>query len=372
MNKLSLNLPLNNLSFGFVSINLLREFCKLGLNPSIEPIGNVDLSSFEGVIEQPFIDWLQKAANNFQAKHKRNIPTFKLWHIQSSLSSNSEKQYLYTFHELDQLTEFEINVLNNQEGVMVSNDFSKKVFEVNGVDNTVRIPLGFDKDSFFKTERPAYDDDKIITFGVFGKFEARKNTELVVKTLCKLYGNNPKYRIHCQIFNPFLGRNAQEIEENNKRVCAMLTENGKYFNVNFFPYFKTNRELNSLINSVDVVVDGSGGEAWSFGAFHALGIGKHAVLHNTTGIKEWANEENSVLIAPNGKKPAADGMFFHQGAPYNQGNVFTFDPSALENALKLAEERVRKNRINEAGLELQKKFTWENTAKQILEAIKVN
>ena len=52
--------------------------------------------------------------------------------------------------------------------------------------------------------------------------------------------------------------------------------------------------------------------------FHSVAMGKHSVTLNASGYKQWANEENSVLVNPSGKVPVYDGMFFHEGQPYNQ------------------------------------------------------
>ena len=56
----SVQLPLNSLSFGQVSFNLLYEFYKMGLNPCIFKASDhpIDYSAYE--FEQDFIDWISK------------------------------------------------------------------------------------------------------------------------------------------------------------------------------------------------------------------------------------------------------------------------------------------------------------------------
>ena len=53
----TLNLPLNGVSFGQVSVALLREFYKRQLSPLIIPISGVDLSSQE--ISGDFRMWIE-------------------------------------------------------------------------------------------------------------------------------------------------------------------------------------------------------------------------------------------------------------------------------------------------------------------------
>ena len=87
-----------------------------------------------------------------------------------------------------------------------------------------------------------------------------------------------------------------------------------------------NNELyNDFLNSADVILGMSGGEGWALPEFQSVAMGKHAVILNASAYKEWANEKNSVLVNPSGKIPVYDGMFFQEGAPYNQGNIYDFN-----------------------------------------------
>ena len=56
----SVQLPLNSLSFGQVSFNLLYEFYKMGLNPCIFKASDhqIDYSAYN--FDQDFIDWISK------------------------------------------------------------------------------------------------------------------------------------------------------------------------------------------------------------------------------------------------------------------------------------------------------------------------
>ena len=113
----------------------------------------------------------------------------------------------------------------------------------------------------------------------------------------------------------------------------------------------------------------SGGEAWDFGLFNGLCLGKHAICLDCTANQSYSTKENAVLVKPSGKENSVDGVFFHQNQPFNQGNIFSYNNEDFEKALIQVEERVKKNRLNEAGLKLQEKFTWEKTTKAILDKI---
>jgi hypothetical protein len=82
--------------------------------------------------------------------------------------------------------------------------------------------------------------------------------------------------------------------------------------------------------------------------------------------KDWANNNNSVMVSPSEKIEAYDGMFFSKGSPFNQGNIFSFKEEAFIAGCEEAVKRYESNKINTAGLELQKKYTIDNTVSQIL------
>ena len=113
----------------------------------------------------------------------------------------------------------------------------------------------------------------------------------------------------------------------------------------------------------------SGGEGWSLPEFHSVALGKHAVLMNAHVYKDWANNENSVLVNPSGKTEVYDNMFFQKGGDYNQGNIFDFNEDEFICACEEAIKRTEENRINEHGLKLQEQFTYSNTLDKLLELV---
>src|SRR4051812_14082003 len=114
--EFALNLPLNAVSFGQVSMAILREIYSRGLSPCIFPIYQPDLSAFK--LDNDFVEWINNGVNKSYASHSRKVPTFRLWHLDGSLESVSEKQVLMTFYELDSPTVQEINVVKNNSRVI--------------------------------------------------------------------------------------------------------------------------------------------------------------------------------------------------------------------------------------------------------------
>ena len=355
----TLNLPLNGVSFGQVSVALLREFYKKELSPLILPIGgNVDLATQE--IDDDFRMWIESRINEGLRKHSRNTPTFKLWHINGSLESYSNNQVLLSFYELDQPTEVELNIVKNNSKVLFTSQQTVDCFKNYGIENVDLLNLGFDKYNFKKIDKKYFSDDRIV-FNMVGKFEKRKHHQKVISSWAKRFGNNNKYFLQGAIYNNFIS------QEDNQKIVNTILSGQKLFNINFYGFLPKNKLYNDFLNSGDVVLSMSGGEGWGLPEFHSVALGKHCVALNASGYKQWANEENSVLVQPSQKIPVYDGMFFHEGQPYNQGNIYDFKEDEFINACEEVIKRVEENRLNEAGLKLQSEFTYENTANQIIQ-----
>lgn len=356
MSKLALHLPLNSTSLGQVSLSILRELFLQKKEILLFPIGNVDISTQKQ--DSEFVQWIQDGVNKALIEHSRKNPIFKLWHLNGSLESFSDKQVLLSFYEVDSPTPIECNTIKNNTKVIFSNSYSVSVFNNFNLNNIEYLPLGFDNIHFKKVEPKKKEG---IHFGLFGKLEPQRKRHLKTLSLwAKKYGNNPKYSLNCALFNHFLDPNVQS------QMIMQALNGQQYFNINFLNYIPSNEMYNDLLNNIDIVLAMSGGEGWGLPEFQSVALGKHCLGLNAHAYKDWMNEENTVLINPSGKIPVYDNMFFQQGAPYNQGNIFDWNDQDFIDGLDKVEQRFINNPTNEAGIKLQEKFTYKKLVDNIL------
>lgn len=362
---LNVHLALNSLSFGDCSYHLLYQLFKREIYPNLFFIGNnADISCFDKCPED-FKQYIGLCSSKAYRKYNRGFPCLKLWHIQNSETSLSNKTYLFTFRELDQITEVEKNVLNNQSQIYVSCQETKEVFEEYGVTTPVKyVPLGFDDVHFKKLDKKYFDDGRIV-FLISGKAEVRKSTIRAAKLWIAKYGNNKKYWLHLAITNPFFNQ-----EQMNGIYAQIFDNKPAPFNVVILPYLKTRSELNDVFNCTNIVIDASLYETWSLPSFNCTALGKHNVIHHCGGVKGWSNDQNSTLFFPSRKEPGFDGVFFNNRGDFNTGNWYQFEDESYINALETAVKKYEANPINEEGLKLQKEFTWSKTVDAILSEIK--
>lgn len=332
---INFNLPVNAVSFGQVSTALLREVYKRNLDCCVYPIGPVDLSSQNP--DEGFEKWLHQTIKSSPKRLDRNSRTIKLWHIQSSLESVGKDQELITFMECDACTPTEVNILNNQKCVWVTSKYTKSVMEEYGVNNVKYLPLGFDEHNFKKINREYYGRE-VTVIGVGGKFEEKRKAHVqIIRALLEKYGNNRKFMLHFAIYNPFFSK------EQNDQVVNHLTQGKKYFNAVFVPFMAKNSEYNDFLNSCDIFLGCSNSEGFDLPVYQAACLGKKIVALNAHVYPDYLNNDNAWLFEPNGKQIAHDGIFFHTGHEYSQGNFFTWDTKDFLEKLDEAINQERKS-----------------------------
>jgi glycosyltransferase involved in cell wall biosynthesis len=360
VSKLAFNLPLNSTSLGQVSFSILRELFKRKEDIYLFPIGGIDIQSQKQ--DRDFFEWIQNAINSAGRSYNRKTPIFKLWHINGSLESFSDKQILLSFYEVDSPTATEINFVKNNQKVLFSSNYSISLFKSLGVNNVEFLPLGFDS-THFKTSTKRNLNG--IQFGLFGKLEPQRKRHLKTISLwAQKYGNNPNYSLNCAIFNHFLEPQVQS------QIISQALGGQNYFNINFLNYMPSNEAYNDLLNNTDIVLAMSGGEGWGLPEFQATALGKHCLGLNAHAYKEWMSEKNSVLVQPNGKIPCYDNIFFKEGLEFNQGQIFDWNEKDFLDGLDKVESRFKNNPVNLEGLKLQEQFTYSKMVDSILDIMK--
>ena len=355
--KVLVEAALNNLSFGNVSVNILKQLYKKNIEIGLFPISDINIDAFS--LDQDFKKYLEDAVNSRYKFLSEDIPSLKLWHINGADNRKNKNQFLYTFYECNQPTEIETAIVANQEKTIFSSTYARDHFLDKGLENCEAVPLGLD-DTFKVTDKTYMQD--CVHFGLMGKYENRKHTQKIIQTWLKKYGNNNKYLLTCCINNPFFQ------PEQMKGLINQTLQGKHYNNINFLPHLATNSEVNEYLNSIDIDLGGlSGGEGWNLPSFNATCLGKWSVVLNSTSHKDWATKENSILIEPSGEIAVSDGVFFNQNQPFNQGTFYSWTEEEAISAMELAESKV--GQVNTEGVKMGDKMTYEKTVDSILSLV---
>lgn len=355
--KLIFDGPLNSLSFGNVSFNILKELFLAGHDVGLF-LSNKDVSAYQ--VGNNFKEWLERGIERRWEFLNSDVPVLKLWHLNGSEKALSNNQTLLTFYECSEPTPAEVAIAKRQKNCVFSSSYAANLFEEKGATNVSSIHVGFD-DSFSPSKKRYLPDD-VIHFGLMGKFEKRKHTEAIIKTWLSKYGNNRKYLLSCCVTNPFF--NAEQM-----RAILQNCLGGKsYSNINFLPYLPSNKEVNEFMNSVDIDLTGlSLSEGWNLPAFNMTCMGKWSIVGNHTAHTDWATSHNAIIVEPNGKTPCYDGVFFNKGGDFNQGDFFSYEEGAIEAALEIACHKAKTE--NPHGKKLAHDMSYKKMVSKIVEIL---
>lgn len=355
--------PINNLSLGNVSLNIIRELIEREHEISgIFPVGeNADFSAYDKLEDDIRTSIIDLAMGRLRNLNKKD-PSLRIWHINGSEKKVSDKQFLFSFYETDEPTLEEIRILEAQEHTFFSSSETVKIFKDAGVENVSYCPLGFDKD-FYRTEKKYLGKD-IVHFGLAGKWEKRKNTERIIKSWLKLFGGKSGYQLTCLVDNPFF---KPEIMQQLKSQAM----GGKHWsNINFLPRLKTNSEVNDFHNAIDIDLSGlSNSEGWGLSSFNSACLGNICPVTNCSAHKDWAQGSNIILVEAEGKEPCYDGAFFNKGLPFNQGNFHKVSDEAIEKGMMDAHALFINNPAKFDRADLIEKFSYKNCVDTIIETV---
>lgn len=353
---LNINAPINVTSYGYVSCNIIKELKNLGVDLRHIPIGQ---NSPDEDILKDIKDVLLRWDYSFDS------PTIKIWHQYdlNSFCGNGLKIGMPIF-ELEKFNDREIHSLQNPDKLFLCSNWAKDVIEAeipNTCGNTHVIPLGVDNDLF--KESPMPNVEKTI-FGNFGKFETRKGHDVLPEIFNKAFEKDDDVLLVMMPHNFFLSQ-----EETNEWVSKY--KNTKLGDKIVFVNRQESQEMvYKIMRQIHCGIFPSRAEGWNLEALELMSIGRHLIITNATAHTEFCNSKNSHLIElESGYEPAKDIKFFDGSFEWKK-----FGENEIDQAVEYMRyvHRLRKENnlsINKEGIETAKKYTWENTAKNIKETV---
>ena len=327
--------PINTLGYGVVGANVTKALSRVA-NVSLWPIGNPEVSQEDAAA-------LQKCAANASLPNF-SAPCLRIWH-QHDMSQfvGRGTKIGFPIFELDSFTPQEAHHLNNIDKVFVCSEWAKKIV----VDVTKKSPdkvdviaLGVDRNIFPQAETTREET----VFLNVGKWEIRKGHDILVEA-----------------FN-------QAVEEN--REWQDLYKNSTLGNkIRIIPRQQTHKEVYNIMAQSDCGVFPSRAEGWNLEALEMMSCGKQIIATNYSAHTEFCNDSNSLLVDINSTEDAFDGKWFK-----GQGKWAKIDDeqiSDISNHMRSVYEQKRsgKDLINTEGIKTAEKFSWENTAREIVSSL---
>ena len=136
--KILVDAPINSLSLGNVSFNIIKELFEKGHEVGIWPMNeqNIDVSAYS--MTEDLNSKFKEAIDRRFDFLSPDIPSIKVWHLNGSENRKNPNQYLYTFYECSQPTDIERKLCNAQNKTIFSSSCSANQFDAE------YVPLGLD------------------------------------------------------------------------------------------------------------------------------------------------------------------------------------------------------------------------------------
>jgi glycosyltransferase involved in cell wall biosynthesis len=355
-NIMILQCPINSLGYGVAGYNIAKQLVKSGEDVAIFPIGDPEPELYQDLQKY---DWRIK--NILDCRNKTT--SIKIWH-QNQLHERvgNGTQIGFPIFELNKFTLQEKRSMMFCDKIFVCSKWAKGVIQdqISITDEMIDVvPLGVDRSIFNENNNVAR---KPTVFFNCGKWEIRKGHDVLLKCFEAAFTKDDDVELWLLCENPFI--NQINEQWNNYYKNSKLANK-----IKILPRQKSHQNVYNIMRQIDCGVFPVKAEGWNLELLELLSCGKHVITTNYSGHTEFTNTENSYLIEIDKLEPAHDGIWFH-----GQGEWAAFEDRQIEQTANYMREIHNKKVNNQlqnnlAGIETAIKFSWENTAKEILNGL---
>lgn len=343
LKELTLIAPINKVSYGRVSVNLLMQLRKFGVKVNLIPIGPIQFESKE----KEHVDWGLENSKTVES----TAPVLKIWHQHDMTIPDilTGSKYGMPIFELDTFTDHEKSELSKVQ-IINCTKWAEDICHKNCLMNTAGIVnLGYDPEIFYPKERPK---NELFTVLNVGKWEIRKGHDIIPEIFSLAFSPEDPVSLVMCCSNPFY------TEEETESWHRFYEKRLNGYNISFIGRVDTQEEIANLMRQADCGLFPARAEGWNLDLLEMLACNIPCVYSDYSGHIEFTT--NGVSL--NNKELAIDGKWF-----FGQGNWASI---SNENILRFAHQLKElywlwlDNKYDSG--QYVSKFTWENSAKQLL------
>jgi glycosyltransferase involved in cell wall biosynthesis len=348
--KINYAAPANFLGYGVVGFNIFKQLIKLGQDVKIFPIGNIEPSMVSDI--EPY--WW---GNQIGSGHSASVRIFHQNDVHSRIGPGIH--YGFPIFELDMFSKPELVSMNLCDELIVCSEWARNIVKEHLDITTHVVPLGIDPNIFFPCNLPSTTQTIFLSVG---KWEIRKGHDFTIDSFNKAFNSSDNVELWMMCDNPFLRDGGKEWV--NKCRTSKLSSK-----IKIIPRQSTHENVYYIMSKADIGLFPARAEGWNLELLEMMSMGKQVITTNYSAHTEFCNKENSHLINISSKELAFDGIWFHNNG--NWAHLGANEQEQYINYLRaLHQDKQNKNlRINQAGIDTGKKYTWENSAKTLIKAL---
>ncbi len=339
-------------SYGLTGIQLTEALSALGHKINCVPIG--------GRADFPReYDGVARSIENGLKPFDKLAPSVRLYHQFSLLENCGRGPSIgFPIFELDNFTPQEFTNLSMVDRLFTCSKWAKEVIKSVNISTPVEVvPLGVDREVFNEVGRT--ETDKPFTFFFPGKFEIRKGFDIVVEVFEKAFNVNDNFEVIFLPQNLFI---SQKDTEEWVRYLSQ-TKFGNKFKI--LGRIESSKDVANLNRYADYVVSLSRAEGFNLPLLEAMSCGTPVIATNYSAHTEYCTADNATLIDCSGRESAYDNIFFH-----GTGSWLSYSNSDIDNMVEAIRMAYRNGpKVNLAGIETAKQFTWNNSALKLIEGL---
>jgi glycosyltransferase involved in cell wall biosynthesis len=365
MSHINVTAPINELGYGVAGLNILLALQNY-VEVSYWPIGSIRCDdSYHYTLKQ-----MVKNKQMFNAE----APSLRIWH-QFDMAQHIGRgpRCGFPIFELNKFTDIEKHHLQSLDHV-----FTTSAWAANIVRDQTRLPadsvhvasLGVNPE-IFKPESTA--DENYTTFFNAGKWEYRKGHDILVEAFCRAFTPKDKVRLWMLCHNPFLEPERNNNIDGNKEWFATYKNSTMGSKIEILQRVDRHQDVARIMNETDCGVFPSRAEGWNLELLEMMACGKHVIATAYSAHTEFCNNDNCDLIHIDDEEEAYDGKWFF-GHDHGHGDWAEIGEEQVDQLIQTMREvhtlkQMGELNENAAGLATARKFSWDQTAQQILSSL---
>lgn len=357
---LNLTGPINQLGYGIVCLNVLKQLERADKKPSYLPV-------FGGIKTDPPAEDVALVQRCLDRPFYPDGNSLRIWH-QHDLAHHcgTGLRCAFPIFELDAFRPEEKHHLQNQDVLFVCSEWAEKVMrdQLMVGPKIVVTGLGVDREIFRPRNLNPYS---YTVFLNIGKWEVRKGHDVLIDAFNRAFEPKDRVRLWMIPSNPFLSKE-QTAEWEDMYMESKMGRAGK---VEIFPRQRTQVDIAKKMCEADVGVFPARAEGWNLELLEMLACGKQAIVTFNTAHQDFIDGSICRCIDTPNKEEAFDGVFFQGGS----GNWAELGETEIEQLVvhmrELHGQKQESGALpqNEQGLDIAETFTWQATVSHIVESL---